>query len=236
VAAARCRTLLLVNPHNPTGHVFTRTELEAIAQIALEHDLLIISDEIHADLTYAPHTHIPIASLGPEVAHRTVTLTSATKAFNIAGIRCAVAHIGPQWLRDKLDQQPPDLFGAVSVLGVEATLAAWRAGDPWLNALRTHLTHNRDLLTRTLAAEIPAIRFIPPQATYLAWLDCQDLPLDTDPATFFRTHANIELSPGAAFAPHATAYARLNFATTPEILTTIVHRMSATIPSHSPAS
>ena len=98
LAAARgaCRTLLLCNPQNPTGRVFSRDELAELAALAEEHDLLIISDEIHADLVYEPARHVPIASLGPEVAARTLTLTSATKAFNLAGVRCAVAHIGPR--------------------------------------------------------------------------------------------------------------------------------------------
>ncbi|MBP8532176.1 aminotransferase class I/II-fold pyridoxal phosphate-dependent enzyme [Streptomyces sp. MK37H] len=133
VAGSGCKALVLVlvNPHNPTGRVLPRAELEEIAAIARRHDLLVISDEIHAELVYEPHRHIPFASLSPDAAGRTVTLTSGTKAFNLAAIRCAVTHYGPDRLLALRDAQPPDLYGAVSPLSVVATEAAWREGDAW---------------------------------------------------------------------------------------------------------
>lgn len=229
VAAQDCRALLLVNPHNPTGRAFTHDELEALAQIVIDHDLLVIADEIHADLTYDDHTHVPFAALGPQVAERTVTATSATKAFNLAGIRCAVAHVGPPDLRTALAAQPPYLFGAVNVLGVTATLAAWTQGDPWLSALRAHLARNRTRLADLLATHLPQVACDPPDATYLAWLDCRGLDLPEDPAAFFRTSAGVELSPGHAFGPGGRGFARLNFATSGPLLTEIVTRLGAAI-------
>jgi cystathionine beta-lyase len=160
-----CRVLLLVNPHNPTGRVFTRQELEELAEHAERHDLLVIADEIHADLAYAPHEHIPFATLLPE---RTVTLTSATKAFNLGGIRCSVAHVGVPELRRRLDAQPPFIYGSANLFGVEATVAAWRHGDAWLEETRAVLDRNR----KTIAARVPeTVGYRMPQATYLAWLD-----------------------------------------------------------------
>lgn len=224
--AAPARLLLLVNPHNPTGHVYSRAELSELAELVLRHDLIVVADEIHAELAYEPHVHVPFASLGPEIAARTVTVTSATKAFNIAGVRTAVAHVGPRELRARWDAQPPDLYGVASVLGVEATLAAWRDCGGWLDDLRVHLAAQRELLTQRLA-QLP-VRFRPPDATYLAWLDWTPAGLPTDAADFFREKARIELSPGPDYGA-ADAFARLNFACSTALLTEILDRMQAAV-------
>lgn len=222
VARTRCRVLLLVNPHNPTGRVFRRDELTGLAEVAAEHDLLVISDEIHADLTYAPHRHIPFASLDADTAARTVTLTSASKAFNLAGLCCAIADVGPATVRAALDAQPIHLFGAVSVLSVEATLAAWRDGDDWLAEVRSVLRRNRD----ALGAALPdGVGYRPPEATYLAWLDFTATGLGSDPAEYLRRIAGVLLSPGSMFGPGGEGHARLNFATGPSILGEILGRI-----------
>ena len=220
------RLLLLVNPHNPTGRVFTRPELEEVAEFAARHDLLVISDEIHADLTYPGHQHVPFAALGPDVAARTVTLTSATKAFNIAGLRCAVAHVGPDELRRRWDAQPPDLLGALNVLGVEATRAAWQEGDQWLAGVRAHLTAQRERLTARLAG-LP-VRYRPPEATYLAWLDWPD----RDDAYGFFRRAGVELSAGPEFGGRPSQV-RLNFATSTAVLDEILDRIAAALTASS---
>ena len=233
VARHGCRALLLVNPQNPTGRAFRRDELLAIADLALAHDLLVISDEIHADLVYAPGVHIPFASLGAEVAARTVTVTSATKAFNLAGIRCSVAHIGPAHLRQALAAHPNVLFGEVNVLGVEATLTAWREGDDWLAGVRAVLDRNRRQLAEALP---PDVGYRVPEATYLAWLDCRALGLGPDPAEFFRKEARVLLAGGPPFGPGAEGFARLNFATSGPVLEEILTRINDAIrrSPHSP--
>lgn len=228
VAERNVRVLVLVNPHNPTGRVFTRAELTALAGVAREHDLLVVSDEIHADLTYAPHEHVPFASLSPDAAARTVTLTSATKAFNIAGVRCAVAHVGAEWVRDAFGRLPPFLLGDVNVPGVEATLAAWQRGDAWLSAARERLDANRTLLTDALR---PAgVRLDPPEATYLAWLDFRGVAIEGDPAAYLLDKAKVMLSPGPEFGPGGTGFARLNFATSAAVLTEICERIAGALP------
>jgi bifunctional pyridoxal-dependent enzyme with beta-cystathionase and maltose regulon repressor activities len=225
--AAGARVLLLVNPQNPTGRAFTRAELQRLADVAVAEDLLVICDEIHAELVHAPHQHVPFATLAPE---RTVTLTSATKAYNIAGVRTAVAHVGPQWLRQRWAEQPPDLFGIPNTIGVEATVTAWRECDAWLAGLREHLRGQRDHLAARVATDLPGVRMRLPDAGYLAWLDCRDLGLPEDPAAWFRERARVELAPGPDYGPDARGRVRLNFATSRAVLDEIIDRMAAALP------
>lgn len=225
LAASGARTLILVNPHNPTGRALTAAELSAIAAVAEARDLLVISDEIHADLTYAPAAHVPFASLSADTQARTVTMTSASKAFNIAGACCAVAHVGSARVRDGLDRLPPDLLGRVGSVGVIATLAAWRDCDPWLAAVLRRLAENRGLLGAALPDGIGCHR---PEATCLAWLDCRSLGLP-DPAAFFLRKAGVDLISGSSFGPCGEGFVRLNFGTTPAILAEICARMTEAV-------
>jgi cysteine-S-conjugate beta-lyase len=226
VTAGGARALILVNPQNPTGRSFTRAELEAIAEIAQQRDLVVISDEVHADLTYAPSVHTPFATISADAAGRTVTLTSATKAFNLAGIRCAVAHVGPAAIRRAFAAMPPLVFGTASVPGVAATLAAWRDGGPWLSGVLCRLDENRKALGKALGPL--GIGFDPPDATYLAWLDCAGLGLPADPAAFFLARAKVMLTPGTAFA-NGEGFARLNFATSRAVLREMCDRIAAAL-------
>lgn len=218
--------LLLCHPHNPTGHRFDRPELERLAAIAERFDLLVISDEIHADLTYLPGRHLPIAALGSDVAARTVTVHSASKAFNIAGLRHAVAHIGPDDLRRSIAGLPNHLLGALNVIAADATIAAWTEADDWLDAVVAHLDRNRRLLTDLLAVHLPAVRYRVPDATYLAWLDCREADLGDDPHAVFRARG-VELNPGLDFGPQGAGHVRLNMATSSSLLRAIVERMAS---------
>ncbi|MFI0811907.1 MalY/PatB family protein [Streptomyces echinatus] len=221
LADGGCRVLLLVNPHNPTGRVLRRDELETLAELACRHDLLVISDEIHADLVHRSHRHVPFASLSPEVAARTVTLTSATKAFNVPGVRCAVAHVGAAEVRAAL-ASPTHLYGEPNTFGVAATLAAWREGDSWLAQLRRVLERNAELVR----AELPdGVGYTVPEGSFLAWLDCRSLDLPTDPATFFLEKARVLLNDGRSFGPGGEGFVRLNFGTSPALLREILGRM-----------
>jgi cystathionine beta-lyase len=227
-AAPPCRALLLVNPHNPTGRVFRREELKELAVLAIEHDLLVISDEVHADLTYPGFQHVPFASLSEEIAARTVTLTSGSKAFNLAGVRCAVAHIGVKEIRDAVDAQRGILFGQVSALGVDALKAAWTDGDSWLDTVRSLLERNR----WRVAEQLPeGIGYVMPEATYLAWLDCRSLGLGDDPSAFFEAEAKVLLCRGSEFGPEGNGFARLNFATSLPVLDELLRRMRAALGS-----
>ncbi|MFF9113220.1 MalY/PatB family protein [Streptomyces sp. NPDC014805] len=224
-----CKVLLLVNPHNPTGRALTYDELTEMAAIASRHDLLVISDEIHAELTYAPHRHIPFASLSDDAARRTVTLTSATKAFNLAAIRCAVTHYGPDRLLALRDAQPPDLYGTVSPLGVVATLAAWEHGDAWQRDLLTVLDRNRRRVHEVLRDRLPLVRHYLPEATYLAWLDTRPLGLTEPPVEKVLREGRVLLDGGEPFGPHAEGFLRLNFATSQRVLEEILGRVTAAL-------
>lgn len=223
------RVLILVNPHNPTGHAFTAVELKSLAELVVQKDLLVIADEIYADLVFPPRSHIPFASLDPEVAARTVTLTSASKAFKLAGLCCTVAHVGPAWIRDAL-ARPPHLFGQVSVPAVAATLAAWEWSEPWLNDMVRMLDDNRCLVAEELSGL--GIGYVPPDAGYLAWLDCRPLGLPAGPADFFLERARVRLSPGHEYGPGGTGRVRLGFGTSAGTLREICRRMAGAVRAH----
>ena len=224
------RVLLLCNPHNPSGRVFDRAELERLAERVLEHDWVVVSDEIHADLAFDDRVHVPFASLAPEIEARTLTLNSASKSFNIPGLRCAVAHFGSPALRKRMDARyPRHIRGGIGLSGLYATIAAWRECDAWLDALRDHLEANRDYLMGELASRFPGIRCEAPQGTYLAWLDCSELGWTESPYARFLERGQVAFSEGSRFGPGFEQFVRLNFATSREILEQVLERMEAAI-------
>jgi cysteine-S-conjugate beta-lyase len=229
---AGTRLLLLCNPHNPSGRVFDRSELEAAARVAVERDLVVVADEVWCDMVYPGREHVPLAMLGPEVAARTVTINSATKSFNIPGLRCGVAHFGSEALLDRFRRTfPHRLLGMVSSVGMDATVAAWREGQPWLDAVMAVLAANRDRVAAWAAGWSPGVRHHPPEATYLAWLDCGGLPLPdgATPQRFFLEEARVALGGGADFGPGGETGVRLTFATSPAILEAMLGRMSEAV-------
>lgn len=221
------KVFILCNPHNPTGRVFDQAELEAILAFAEKHDLIVVSDEIHSDLVHENARHIPFALLGPRAEARTVTLNSATKSFNIPGLRTAVMHFATKELMSRFRQRfPGRVMGSVNALGADATVAAWEQGDRWLSSVIRHLTAMRDRMNDRLRADIPAIRFHKPEATYLAWLDCSALNIEGSAFDFFHKHARVAFSPGESFEPGSNQFVRLNFATSSVLLDEIIDRMA----------
>lgn len=219
--------LLLCSPQNPTGRVFTRAELEGIARVALERDLIIIADEIQCDLVYPGHRHIPFASLGPEVEARTLTLTSATKGFNIAGLRCAVAAFGSDELLKKFKSVPAHVRGGLGTFGLAATEIAWTEAQPWLDDVLVYLDGNRRFVAEFLRERMPLIVHDSPESLYLAWLDCAGLELGgAAPYDFFLERARVALTDGRNFGPGGETFVRLNFATSRPILREILERMA----------
>ena len=222
LAAAPAKVLLLCHPHNPTGHVFDETELRRIVALAEQHDLLIISDEIHADLTFAPNRHVPIALFAPE---RTVTIQAASKTFNLAGLRYAAMHIGAEALRERVNAVADHLYGEPSMFGAEAARAAWTDGDPWLDAVMAHLDAQRHLAVELVGEHLPGAVATVPSSTYLLWIDCRALDLGDDPSEeFLRRGARV--NEGPEFGELGVGHTRLNFATSSAILRQIVQRMA----------
>jgi cystathionine beta-lyase len=225
-AAADASIIFVCNPQNPTGRVFELSELEAIVRVAERHNLTIVSDEIHADLVYAGHKHIAMETI-PGAAERTVTLTSATKGFNIPGLRTAIAHFGTAQLKSRFEATiAQHLLGGPSRIGMAATIAAWREGEAWLATVMAYLDRNR----RTVAAWAAehGLGHHMPEATYLAWLDCRHLglPEETKPHQHFLDRARVALSNGADFGTPGQGHVRLNFATSAEVLDEILGRLA----------
>lgn len=216
--------VLWCSPHNPTGRVFDDDELAALASVVEAQDLLVLSDEVWADLVHPGSVHRPLA-LVPGLAERTITVSSASKSFNLAGLRCAVAHIGDERAWQLFDELPPRLRGHVNTLGAEATLACWREGTPWLDELRGHLVSQFDHLASRLSADLPGVTWRRPEATYLAWLDGDGLGLDGEFSDALYRSCGVALSPGLDFGPLGRGHARLNVATSRRILDEILDRI-----------
>jgi cystathionine beta-lyase len=222
----RTRAFILCNPHNPTGRVYTREELTRMAEICARRGLSIIADEIHCDLLYAGQRHVPIASLAPEVAARTITLMSPSKTFNLAGLKCAIAVVPDAALREKFLATKVDLVANPNVFGFAAALAAYRDGGPWLDALLTYLEANRDYTMKYVRENFPGVVVYPPEGMYLAWLDFRSAGIPgNDPYTLFLEKARVALNDGPTFGPGGQGFARLNFGCPRAMLTEGLDRM-----------
>ncbi len=228
IVAERPRILMLCNPHNPVGRVFSVDELRLLGDLAVEFDMVILSDEIHADLVYEPYCHVSIATLSAEIASRTITASSASKSFNLAGLRCAVISFGSADLKERFDAViPAHLLGMPSVPGLLASLAAWTHGSPWLADCLTHLARNRSLVRETFAKELPWVGCVPVEGTYLQWLDFSALRLGAGEVVSerLRSEARVALNEGPTFGAGLESYARLNFATSEMLLREILDRI-----------
>jgi cystathionine beta-lyase len=224
------RAFLLCNPHNPVGRLYGRTELEGMAEVCLRRDVLIIADEIHCDLLHDGRQHVPIASLSPDVERRTITLMAPSKTFNLPGLKCAVAIIPDAALRERFAAAASDLVAKINVLGHAGAVAAYREGDAWLEALLAYLGANRDFLVRQVRTTLPGVAVAPPEATYLAWLDCRNAGAAArDPYTFFLERAKVALNDGATFGPGGAGFVRLNFACPRALLAEGLERMRAAL-------
>lgn len=225
------RLMLLCNPHNPTGRVFTTEELRQLSEVALEHGITVVSDEVHADLLYAPYRHTVFSTMARDSGATTVTLQSATKAFNLGGLRCAVVHFGSEGLRQRFTATFPDrVLGRVSGVSAAATIAAWTSGNEWLSAVLEILELNRRTVFEWVAAHRPDVRAHMPEGTYFAWLDFTRLPPGGGSAhEHLLKTARVALQAGEDFADCCTSWARLNFATSPRILAEALDRLEAAL-------
>jgi cystathionine beta-lyase len=226
VADGRRAAYLLCSPHNPTGTVHTADELGTVAALAERYGVRVVADEIHAPLVaggvdFVPYLSVPGGESG-------LSVMSASKGWNLAGLKAAVAVAGPVAAAD-LARLPEEVGDGPSHVGVIAHTAALRDGTAWLDALLTGLDDNRRLLADLLAEHLPAIRHRPAEATYLAWLDCRALGLGHDPADAFLERGRVALNSGIPFGSGGAGHVRLNLATSPEVITEAVRRMAAAL-------
>lgn len=223
--AAGARALLLCNPQNPTGRTVSRPELERLAEIAAEHGAWILSDEIHAPMTLPGAEHIPFVTVSEHAAERGIALVSASKAFNLAGLGCAQIITAGGAARETVDQLP---FGNrhPGHLGTIASEAAYEFGDEWLATLIEVLDSNRRHLAEILLRQLPEVAYEQPSAGYLAWLDLTQLELDEDPAPAILERGRVAFSPGPQFGIGGEGHVRLNYGTSPALVTEAVERLA----------
>jgi cystathionine beta-lyase len=227
--AAGARTLLLTQPHNPWGRVFTRAELEGVRDVVVRHGARVIADEIHAPLVLPGAEHLSYLAIDGTHDHA-ISVVAASKAFNTAGLRCAQLVVPDEIARKQLLDAPTVRNDSWSPLGVVAAVAAYTHGDAWLDSLRSRLDTNRTLLTELLATHLPEARMRRPEATYLAWIDLRAYGHD-DPAAVALERGRVRLAPGHDYHPGLTGHVRLNFATSPARLEEIVHRLASSLTS-----
>jgi cystathionine beta-lyase len=229
LAGAGVTALLVCNPHNPTGHVFSADELTLIAELAHGHQVRVVVDEIHAPITYPGVRHTAFPTIDSPAAQAALTVVSASKAFNLPGLKAALLLGCGDEAADTLAGLDPAASFAASLFGVIAAEAAFREGDAWLATLMADLDRNRRALTDLLADHLPGVRYHRPDATYLAWLDCTALGLGDDPAAVFLERSRVALSSGPAFGDPGRGFVRLNFGTSPQILAEGVRRMACAL-------
>ena len=220
---------VLSNPHNPVGRVHTAAELAELVRLARLYGVTLISDEIHAPLVLPGVAYTPLLSV-PGAAEVAVAVVSASKAFNLAGLKCAAVVTAAERMAALVARMPAEVSERTGHLGVLASIAAFTEGDEWLATLLDTLVARRTQLGDLLAEKLPAVRWTPPEATYLAWLDCSHLGGDGGPRDWFLAEARVAVEAGTRFGAAGSGFVRLNFATSPEILAEAVSRMAAVCP------
>lgn len=225
---------ILCNPHNPVGRCWTREELKHMGELCVQYGTLIISDEIHSDLMLFGHKHIPMPTVSPEIAANTITCTSATKTFNLAGLQAATIMFPNQELADKYQKFWKGLDvhrnNAFSLVAVEA---AFRYGEEWLEQLLAHLEGNVLYVEQFLKENIPEITMRRPECTYLLWLNCKALGLEGDALPQFMIHeARLALNDGRGFGPEGEGYMRMNIACSRATVEQAMTQLKAAVDRH----
>jgi cysteine-S-conjugate beta-lyase len=227
LAADGVRAYLLCNPHNPTGRVWSRAQLMTVADICQRRGVILLADEIHAPLVLPGAEHVSVLSLDHEMTQRSIVFTSASKGWNIAGLKCGIAVAGgPEYARILTERAEALL---ASNIGLLATVAAVTDGLLWLDAVIGQLDLNRGVLATLLAERLPDVGYVPPEASFLAWLDCRALGLGDDPAAEFLARGRVALGPGPHFGTQGTGFVRLNMGTSPELIAAAVDRMATSL-------
>ena len=227
--ASGLKVHILCSPHNPLGRIYTKEELLRIVDLAKRYDVLVISDEIHAPLTYKGNTFVPILSLGTDAESVSVTVTAASKGWNIAGLKCAIIVTQNQAINERLATMPMAVHYRASLLGGFATAIAFAEGGVWLDSVMENLDHNRHMIKELLNSQLPSVRYHIPDNSYLAWLDLEALNLGDDPTETLLAKGRVAFNAGHTYGKQCSQYVRLNFATSPTIITEAIHRIARAI-------
>ena len=227
--ASDLKVHLLCSPHNPLGRVYTKEELLRIVALAKRYNVLVISDEIHAPLTFKGNSFVPMLSLGADAEAVSVTVTAASKGWNIAGLKCAIIVSQSEAMNNRLATMPMAVHYRASLLGGFATAVAFAEGEEWLDTVLENLDHNRHMLKDLLSSQLPAVRYHIPDNSYLAWLDLEALGLGEDPSIALLERGRVAFNAGHTYGKQCSQYVRLNFATSPTIVTEAVKRIARAI-------
>ena len=224
--ASGLKVHILCSPHNPLGRIYSKEELLRLVALAKRYEVLIISDEIHAPLTYKDKSFTPMLSLGKEAEEVSITVTAASKGWNIAGLKCAIIVTQNEALKNKLDSMPIAVHYRASLLGGFATAIAFAEGGVWLDSVIENLDHNRKMIKELLSSQLPSVRYHLPDNSYLAWLDLEALNLGEDPSITLLEKGRVAFNAGHTYGKQCSQYVRLNFATSPTIVTEAIHRIA----------
>jgi cystathionine beta-lyase len=224
--ASGIKAHLISNPHNPLGRMFSREELTRFAELAHKYGVIVLSDEIHAPLTYEESAFIPFLNISPLAREVGITITAASKGWNIAGLKCAIIVTEDEKMHERLNAIAPATHYRASLLGAFATVTAFEEGEPWLNSLMVQMEINRHLISDLINQFTPGVGYHLPRCSYLAWLDLSHFGLGEDPAAALVEKAKVAFVPGIRFGKQSSQFVRLNFATSPEILEEAFKRLS----------
>jgi cystathionine beta-lyase len=227
--ASGIKAHLICSPHNPLGRVYTKDELSRLAELAKKHGVYILSDEIHAPLMYAEQTFVPFLAVSDTAREVGITITAASKGWNIAGLKCAIIVTQNAQVYETLNAIAPATHYRASLLGGFASVTAFEKGDSWLDSLMVQLDHNRNLVAELIAAKTPGVDYLIPHCSYLAWLDLSTFALGEDPSAVLIEKAKVACVPGHRFGAQSAQWVRLNFATSPEILEEAFNRLATVL-------
>jgi cystathionine beta-lyase len=217
---------ILCHPHNPVGAIFSKDQLSDLADLAKKYQVVILSDEIHAPLTYDAKTFTPFLNVSQNAKEVGITITSASKSFNLAGLKCAVIVTESTKLQERINVMPPAVTWRASLFGAVASTAAYAESVDWLDGVLITLDQNRKLVEKLIATKAPAIKYRIPDFGYLAWLDLSALGLGEDPAAAILEKGKLAVNGGVLYGPKHKSFVRLNFGTSPEIITEAFDRLA----------
>ena len=227
--ASGIKAHLICNPHNPLGRVYTREELSRLADLAKKHNVYVLSDEIHAPLTFAEQKFTPFLSVSENARAVGITITAASKGWNIAGLKCAIIVSENEKVHETLNGIAPATHYRASLLGAFASVAAFEKGEPWLDSAMVEIDKNRHLVAELIAAKTPGVGYRIPHCSYLAWLDLTSFNLGEDPSAVLIEKGKVAFVPGVRFGAQSSQFVRLNFATSPQILEEAFNRLATVL-------